>query len=102
MFKLILTCGACPEQYDVYEGDRMVGYIRLRHGHMTVDCPDCGGDLVYTANPKGDGMFEDDERDIYLREAVEAIARWMRDGPAFRDDSPLPEVDYEIDGNPGW
>ena len=34
MFKLVQTCGACPEQYDVYEGDEEVGYMRLRHGHF--------------------------------------------------------------------
>ena len=36
-YRLILTCGACPEQYDVFDGDRQVGYLRLRHGHFRAD-----------------------------------------------------------------
>ena len=44
MLKLVLTCGACPEQYDAFDGERQVGYLRLRHGHFTVTCPDVGGD----------------------------------------------------------
>ena len=26
-----LTSGACPEQYDVYKGKHLIGYVRLRH-----------------------------------------------------------------------
>jgi len=91
--RLVQTCGACPEQYDVFDGDQQVGYIRLRHGTMRVDCPDAGGDTVYTANPKGDGIFEDDERDYYLRFAVDAIQRWMR-GEIGRPKAP--DIEYVI------
>jgi hypothetical protein len=73
--KLVLTCGACPEQYDAFdvETGQQVGYLRLRHGGFRVDVPDCGGRTVYAAEPKGDGIFDDDEREHYLREAVAAI-----------------------------
>ena len=74
--KLELTCGACPEQYDAYIGDERVGYLRLRHGWFYVECPDCGGETVYESEPKGDGLFDDDEREFYLREAVAAIKAW--------------------------
>lgn len=30
--RAVLTCSGCPEQYDVYHGDRRVGYLRLRWG----------------------------------------------------------------------
>ena len=75
MIRLVKTCGACPEQYDAYLGDLRVGYLRLRHGSFRVDYPDAGGEKIYQANPKGDGMFEEDERDYYLRCAVDAIER---------------------------
>ena len=75
--KLVLTCGACPEQYDAFNDGKKVGYLRLRHGVFYVECPDVGGEEVYEAFPNGDGMFEADERDKYLDEAKEAIAAWV-------------------------
>ena len=70
---LKLTCVACPEQYDAFKDGFQVGYLRLRHGKFTVYYPDYGGDTIYFANPNGDGIFEDSERDFYLKEAVKAI-----------------------------
>ena len=75
--RLVETCGACPEQYDAFVGDREVGYLRLRHGRFTVQCPDVGGEYVYVAHPKGDGVFENEERYGYLNEAKAAIADWV-------------------------
>ena len=69
-FKLIQTCGACPEQYDVYRGDDKVGYLRLRHGYFRAECH---GEVVYEAHVKGDGLFEEDEREQHLNLAVTAI-----------------------------
>lgn len=74
-FKLEQTCFACPEQYDVYLDGEQVGYLRLRHGYFRADFPDCGGKTVYTANPNGDGMFDYDEREYYINEALKAIAK---------------------------
>lgn len=73
--RLIKTCDACPEQYDAYLGTQMIGYLRLRHGRFTVEYPDSGGDLVYWANPQGDGVFDCEERDIYLTTAVIALVQ---------------------------
>lgn len=70
------TCGACPEQYDAFMGNEQVGYLRLRGGSFTVECPDCSGELVYSANPDGDGMFMDYEREGFLEAAIEAIKGW--------------------------
>ena len=70
---LIKTCSACPEQYDVYKGKVQIGYLRLRHGFFRADYPDCGGESVYEAEPEGDGIFEDHERDKYLSAAVDAL-----------------------------
>lgn len=71
--RVVLTCGACPEQYDVFLGQLQIGYLRLRHGAFRADYPDCGGETVYEASPRGDGKFEDDERDHYLRFALKAL-----------------------------
>lgn len=64
------TCGACPEAYDVYDGDTCVGYLRLRHGYFRADCH---GETVYEGHPKGDGIFESGERAYFLNAACRAI-----------------------------
>lgn len=71
--KLVKTCSACPEQYDVFtpEGEE-IGYLRLRHGGFRVDYLPTD-ETVYYAEPKGDGCFESDERDYYLSKACEAL-----------------------------
>lgn len=75
--ELQLTCGACPEQYDVYSKStkKQVGYLRLRHGSFRVDFPDCGDETIYRAEPNGEGVFYDNERFYYLSKALEAILK---------------------------
>lgn len=75
--QLVMTCGACPEQYDVFFYGAQVGYLRLRHGYFRAEFGDVGGPVVYQAHPKGDGIFEDGEREYYLSEAVAAIKEHM-------------------------
>lgn len=78
-FKLVNTCYACPEQYDVFKGERQVGYLRLRHGFFTADYPDVGGREVYGAQPEGDGLFANaQERETHLRYAIAAIHDAMK------------------------
>lgn len=74
-FKLVCTCPACPEQYEVFtQAGEQIGYLRLRHGWFRADYPRCGGETVYESNPKGDGIFDDDERLSELTKAVRALA----------------------------
>lgn len=68
--KLVCTCGACPEQYDVYVDGECLGYMRLRHGHFYADYMD---KTVYSASPDGDGTFCDYERNKYLNQACSFI-----------------------------
>ena len=76
-YRLLQISGACPEQYDVFDAlGQQVAYFRLRHGSFRVDVPDCGGETIYTANPKGDGRFYEDERAKYLTEAVLAVQEY--------------------------
>ena len=76
-----LTSIACPEQYDVFDrDDRQVGYVRLRHGRLTVDCPGCHADNVMTVQyGTGDeGWFDDWDRDAMLAAAACMIERHRR------------------------
>lgn len=63
-FKFILTCGACPEQYDVINGrGQKVAYIRLRWGTLSVSVPDVGGERIHEKiyNDSCLGLFPDQE-----------------------------------------
>ena len=71
--ELRCTCPSHPEQYDVFDGGTQVAYFRLRHGEFRVDVPECGGETIHEASPNGDGLFDADERQRYLTEAVEAV-----------------------------
>lgn len=72
-FKIKLTCSACPEQYEVFKDGEQVAYLRLRHGHFTVDYPNVSGEEIFSAEPNGDGCFDDNERLTYLTMAKRAI-----------------------------
>lgn len=75
---LVNTCFACPEQYDALLNGEVVGYLRLRWGEFTVDCPNVDGDeiLSVTIDETGwQGVFNDDTRDYYLTLAKEAILK---------------------------
>ena len=76
-FDLRCTCASHPEQYDVYKGDEQVAYLRLRCGIFSVSVPDCGGEIVYDAEPAGDELFAGKEREHYLSEAVKAIKQHL-------------------------
>jgi hypothetical protein len=78
-FTLVLTCPSHPEQYDALLGDRQVAYLRMRDYVFRVECPGIGGAIVYEATPKGDGLFDDDEREHHLAEACKAISAWCRE-----------------------
>lgn len=76
---LIQDCFGCPESYEAHlvNSDDNVGYLRLRNGCFSVRCPDYGGEVIYHSYPKGDGVFDSDERDIYLELAKQSIANWL-------------------------
>lgn len=78
-YKLVLTCGACPEQYDVFDSSgKQVAYFRLRHGVFRAECPDVFGEQVYRSTPKGDGIFISDERLQELTAAIEKVDEWVK------------------------
>ena len=71
------TCYACPEQYDAWQNGHRVGYLRLRHGYFAAYLGDPSGPRIYLAEPEGDGIFAEDERDQYLSEACAALAEHL-------------------------
>lgn len=68
-----MTSGACPEQYEIFKDGKQVAYYRLRHGEFRVDVPNCGGETILEAEPNGDGIFDDNERIIYLLKAMRKV-----------------------------
>jgi hypothetical protein len=74
MIQLHRTCDAYPEQYDAYKDGKYVGYFRLRHGIFTVEDADLTC-YIFSGVPNGDGQFEDDERDQWLRRGCLALER---------------------------
>ena len=78
--ELILTCEACPEQYDVMLKGVEVGYLRLRHGIFYAQCPSVGGETVYEVmfeDGGSDGVFDEADRAIHIPSALLAISRWV-------------------------
>lgn len=75
---LIRTCQGCPEQYDVFANNLPVGYIRLRHGRLSVDAPYCGGESVMETIADEDfGEFRDEElREMSLRCCISNLVQW--------------------------
>ncbi len=86
--RLIRTCDACPEQYDVFQGKRNIGYLRLRWGHFVAEYLPAGrldhtAVVVYEHQfPDGlRGEFRDEsERERYLKRAVKAIRQKDQEG----------------------
>ena len=75
-YNLIMTCGACPEQYDVFDSEgKQVGYLRLRYGNFRADYPEHSGETVYkhSFDDGWKGIFDDGEREFFLTEAVKAL-----------------------------
>lgn len=89
--RLICTCQACPEQYDVFDeiSTKKIGYLRLRHGVFRADVPDCGDETIYMSNTVGDGTFEESERIPELTKAVNAIRENRQRSANGRDVSEL-------------
>jgi hypothetical protein len=87
VFRLVMTCGACPEQYDVYRNGEQVAYFRLRHGTFRVDVPNAAGKTIFEVCPEGDGAFTNFERGRWLRKALRAVEEhYMNDALKIEPD----------------
>lgn len=74
--RFICTCEACPEQYEVFDGDKQVGYVKLRWGQLRVDYPDVRMETIYDYDFETEfkGYFDNqDEREHYLNIIADKI-----------------------------
>lgn len=60
-----MTCGACPEQYDVMLDDEQIAYVRLRWGRLSVHVPDHGSEEIYSHS------FEDGSKGCFVGNEAE-------------------------------
>jgi len=68
--QLVKTGGGCPESYNAYISGNYVGELYLRHGVFIVSYYDS---TLLRGYPIGDGIFDYDERDGWLKRACEAL-----------------------------
>lgn len=69
----VQTCICCPEQYDVMDSrNNLVGYVRLRYGHLSCSYPDVKGEYVYLESVGSDmtGIFVDEEQRMYYLDKI--------------------------------
>ena len=79
------TCGACPEQYDIYLGDKLIAYFRLRWGGFYVAPYDEYGsimrDVVICSGTYGDGCMTGclgyDDREKFMSEIEHKITEYL-------------------------
>lgn len=95
------TCGACPEQYDVFDRDgNQVAYVRLRWGCVSAKVPDCSGADIY-CDDVGDGMtgcFESDkQRRIYLTRIAHRLTMYSSEIHCPECDQPYKLNIFDLD-----
>jgi hypothetical protein len=74
------TSPGCPEQYDVFQKDKQVGYIRYRWGNFRIDCPNCGDKEIYSEEIDEDGYegMLNENRMKYLKLATKLILKEIK------------------------
>jgi hypothetical protein len=77
-YDLICDGYACPEAYIVKNGEKKVGYIRIRHGIITVWEPDVLVNKVAHKNIIGDGYLDERERNECLTWAVDELDKYLK------------------------
>jgi hypothetical protein len=90
-FKCVCSCQICPEQWDVYIDEHVVGYLRLRWGYFKAAFPDASGEIIYeTSRILGDGCFDNGkERMREMKRAIKAIHKEVKKLERY---VPSPEV----------
>lgn len=78
-YKLIQTSIACPQQFSVIKENKEVAYFRLRHGKFSASIVEDDGRFtkIYETMVLGDGVFEEEEEEIELKNAVEKIDEYL-------------------------
>ncbi|MEL6862012.1 MAG: hypothetical protein AAGL11_09250 [Pseudomonadota bacterium] len=73
-------CGPqSPEQYEVYQGEQMVGYVRYRFGNLSADYPDVGMETVFNRTLAHEtGQMTDLERGRWLPVIAKRLRKRIR------------------------
>lgn len=79
-YKFEMTCGSCPEQYDVYKNDKQVAYVRFRYGSCTTYTEPLGQIICDYCNFDGwQGNFESErQRNYYLQLIAKQIEKFYQ------------------------
>ncbi len=71
---MVLASPSVPEQWEITRNGQPSGYIRARHGHMSVDYPEAGEEELADIAIDGFGGLTDHEREPRLLFAIGLIA----------------------------
>lgn len=105
-YRVVLTCSACPEQWEIFIDDRQVGYLRCRHSKWRLDAPECGGETLISEpwHPER-GEYESDfgeERPAVFRRVFAALDRYLlADLAGAREGKLIPQQPVVALGEPG-
>lgn len=82
-FTVVLTCAACPEQWDILIDGDIVGYLRCRSSRWRLDYPEVGGETLIDEpwHPER-GRYEsnfDDERPAIFERVFRALVMRILD-----------------------
>lgn len=73
-FLFKMTCIAFPEQYDVLYKGEPCAYVRLRHGKLRCDVPNCGGETVCSVHFDNEiGAFPGLKEKMFYLEKIAAV-----------------------------
>lgn len=72
--------GCCPEQWEVYKSEELVGFLRLRNGIFSVYNEATDEKIFSIINCEGGGMFKENERRKYLTIGVRELNNWLNKG----------------------
>ena len=72
--------------------------MRLRHGYFRVQ-RECDGETTYEAHPNGDGLFEWEEREKYIRKGLKSLGfhKSFEDKSINNPDIPESIIDHYAD-----
>ena len=73
-----------PEQYDVYDRNELVGYVRYRFGYLSAEYPEVGMEEVFGRQLKHEtGQMTDIERGRWLPVIARRLKRRIRRAPSL-------------------
>ncbi len=73
---------ACPEQYEVFKGNKQVAYIKLRYGHLRAIYPNINGEVIYEKKYKEiykGWFFDDEEKMVELNNIADCILKKLNE-----------------------